>query len=86
MTPPATLERDLGFRVRRRFSAPREIVFRAWTVTVRFSEIGNGTEVTLLQEHLPEIAVCLRHRAGWMAAWERLERLLQPAGRQPPQG
>ena len=146
-TPPATLQQEIAFRVRRRFAVPREIVFRAWTeeaalrqwwcpagwtpadtevdlrvggaytigmrkagtdrkisaygrflevrspellvyswhwrgafeempetrVTVRFEEIDNGTEVTLLQECLPEIGICLQHRAAWIAAWERLE-------------
>lgn len=147
ITPPAIERRDIAFRVRRRFAARRQSVFRAWTdttalrqwwcpagwtpadiqidlrvdgayrigmwkaetdetisvygrfvevrspellvytwnwdgafeempetrVTVRFIEIDNGTEVTLLQEHLPEIGICLQHRAGWIAAWERLE-------------
>ena len=45
-------------------------------VTVRFVEVDNGTEVILLHEHLPEIGVCLRHRAGWTAACERLETAL----------
>jgi len=45
-------------------------------VTVEFVESGGATEVVLIHEHLPEIGVCLRHRSGWMAAWERLERSL----------
>ena len=154
MILPAT-QRDIAFRVRRWFAAPRQIVFRAWTektalrqwwcpmnwipgdieldlraggaykigmrnaetnqeisvsgrflevrspellvytwnwsgafeempetrLTVQFNVVDNGTEVTLLQEHLPEIGICLRHRAAWIAAWERLNSVLpRPSG------
>lgn len=147
---PIAQRTGIAFRLRRRFTAPRENVFRAWTdpevlkrwwcpngwlpaeievdlrvggtyrigmrkaesgrpvyvygsflevqmperlvytwrwenafeqmpptrVTVQFVESAETTEVVLIHEHLPEIAVCLRHRSGWMAAWERLERSL----------
>ena len=45
-------------------------------VTVEFMESSGTTEVVLIHENLPEIAFCLRHRNGWMAAWERLDRNL----------
>lgn len=45
----------------------------ATRVTVQFVERGTGTEVVLSHEGLPEIGVCLLHRAGWLAAWDRME-------------
>ena len=42
-------------------------------ITVQFIEYGSGTEVVLTHENLPEIDVCLRHRSGWIAAWNRME-------------
>ncbi len=45
-------------------------------VTVQFIESGATTEIVLTHEKLAEISVCLRHRAGWIAAWERIERSL----------
>ena len=42
-------------------------------MTVEFIDHDGTTEVVLMHENLPEIGVCLRHRAGWLAAWERLE-------------
>ena len=45
-------------------------------VTVQFIENGAATDVVLTHENLPEIPVCLRHRTGWIAAWERIERSL----------
>ena len=30
----------------------------------------------LTHEHLPEIGVCLQHRSGWMAVWDRIERII----------
>lgn len=45
-------------------------------VTVQFIEDGAATEVVLVHEDLPEIAVCLKHRSGWIAAWDRIERNL----------
>jgi uncharacterized protein YndB with AHSA1/START domain len=44
-------------------------------VTVQFVENGSGTEVVLIHENLPEVGVCLRHRAAWIAAWNRMEEL-----------
>jgi len=46
-------------------------------VTVHFVESGGATEVVLIHDQLPEIGICLRHRSGWLAAWERLERSLR---------
>lgn len=45
-------------------------------VTVQFIEGGATTDIVLTHEDLPEIPVCLLHRAGWIAAWERIERSL----------
>jgi uncharacterized protein YndB with AHSA1/START domain len=42
-------------------------------VSVEFAESGSQTEITLIHENLPEVGVCLRHRAGWIAAWDRME-------------
>ena len=43
-------------------------------VTVQFVERGSGTEVVLTHENLPEVNVCVRHRSGWIAAWNRMEK------------
>jgi uncharacterized protein YndB with AHSA1/START domain len=45
-------------------------------VTVRLTEHGGATELELTHEPLPEIPVCLRHRTGWVEAWQRLEGIL----------
>jgi uncharacterized protein YndB with AHSA1/START domain len=45
-------------------------------VTVEFLERESGTEVVLIHENLPEIPICLRHREGWLAAWDRIEKSL----------
>jgi hypothetical protein len=44
-------------------------------VTVEFIDCAGSTEIVLLHEHLPEIGVCLRHRAGWIAALDRVGHL-----------
>ncbi len=41
-------------------------------VTVEFVEIAGATELILMHEYLPEISVCLQHRAGWIAALDRM--------------
>ena len=46
----------------------------ATRVTVQFVESNGATEVVLMHEDLPDIAVCLRHRNGWIAAWGRIEK------------
>ena len=45
-------------------------------VTVRFIELAGVTELELIHEPLPEFAMCLRIRAGWLEAWQRLKKLL----------
>jgi uncharacterized protein YndB with AHSA1/START domain len=45
-------------------------------VHVQFASDGNATVVSLTHESLPEIHVCLRHRSGWMAAWDRMHQIL----------
>ena len=45
-------------------------------VTVEFLEREGGTEVVLIHENLPEIPICLRHREGWLVAWDRIEQSL----------
>jgi uncharacterized protein YndB with AHSA1/START domain len=45
-------------------------------VSVEFIAEGAGTIVVLQHEYLPEVSVCLQHRSGWIAAWDRLERTL----------
>jgi uncharacterized protein YndB with AHSA1/START domain len=44
-------------------------------VIVQFTELGTATELQLIHENLPEIPVCLHYRTGWIAAFERLERI-----------
>ena len=41
-------------------------------VTVEFTPHGGGTELTLIHEAIPGIALCLRHRSGWLDGFERL--------------
>jgi uncharacterized protein YndB with AHSA1/START domain len=45
-------------------------------VTVSFIESEGGTEMELIHEPLPEISMCLRVRAGWLDAWQRLKKVL----------
>ena len=45
-------------------------------VTVSFIESEGGTELELIHEPLPEIPICLRVRAGWLDAWQRLKKVL----------
>jgi len=45
-------------------------------VTVKFIESAGATELELTQEPLPEIPICLRHRTGWVEAWQRLTEIL----------
>ncbi len=51
-------------------------------VTVQFLESGGTTEVVLIHEALPEIGVCVRHRSGWIATFQRMD--LSLAGFGPP--
>jgi uncharacterized protein YndB with AHSA1/START domain len=41
-------------------------------VTVVFSDREDGSELTLTHASLPGIPLCLRHRQGWLDAWERM--------------
>jgi uncharacterized protein YndB with AHSA1/START domain len=45
-------------------------------VTVSFIESEGGTELELIHEPLPEISICLRVRAGWLDACQRLKKVL----------
>ena len=51
-------------------------------VTVRFVETDGATDVVLAHETLPEIGTCLRHWNGWIAAWERIHRVVDNGGKQ----
>ena len=42
-------------------------------VTVQFTNSGRATELLFIHENLPEIPICLQHRSGWIAAWDRLD-------------
>ena len=42
-------------------------------VTVQFIDGGGTTELVLTHENLPEIPMCLRHRAAWIEALARLD-------------
>jgi uncharacterized protein YndB with AHSA1/START domain len=68
--------------------APRRLVY-TWNwenafpempetlVTVEFTAREGGTELTLIHEALPGIPLCLRHRSGWLDAFERLRRVAE---------
>jgi uncharacterized protein YndB with AHSA1/START domain len=45
-------------------------------VTVTFADAAGATELELTHEALPQITICLLHRAGWLEAWQRLTRIL----------
>jgi len=42
-------------------------------IIVEFRELGPATELLLTHENLPEIPICLQHRSGWLAAFDRIE-------------
>lgn len=72
---------SIDLRLTRRFAAPRERVFNAWTtpealVTVEFHSIDGGTEVVVVHQNFPDVRIWQRHRSGWIAACDRMERLL----------
>ncbi len=46
-------------------------------VTVEFLERRGATEVLLAHANLPEIPICLHHRSGWIAAWDRIHRAIE---------
>jgi uncharacterized protein YndB with AHSA1/START domain len=48
----------------------------ATTVTVEFSETGEGTEVVLTHERQPNRRIRALHRWGWRGSFGNLERLL----------
>ena len=68
-------------------SAPEKLVY-TWNwdnafqrmpetrVTVKFIRVAGVTELELTHAQLPEVPVCLLHRAGWVEAWQRLEKIL----------
>ena len=45
-------------------------------VTVEFLEVARETEVVLTHENLPDVALWHQHRAGWIAACDRMELIL----------
>ena len=45
-------------------------------VTVQFIAEGSATVLLLTHEQLPEIAICLQHRSGWIVAMDRLAAVL----------
>jgi uncharacterized protein YndB with AHSA1/START domain len=45
-------------------------------VTVEFLSIDGGTDVVLVQENFPNVALWQRHRSGWIAACDRMEQIL----------
>lgn len=45
-------------------------------VTVQFIADGAATILILTHGRIPDAAVCLQHRSGWLAALERLSRVL----------
>jgi uncharacterized protein YndB with AHSA1/START domain len=48
-------------------------------VTVEFAEAVGGTELTLRHENFAEAVARQQHRAGWIAACNRLDRSLVAA-------
>ena len=46
-------------------------------VTVQFFDRDGATDVLLAHENLPEIALCLRHWRGWIAAWARIHSAIE---------
>ena len=45
-------------------------------VTVELRQIGQAPELLLTHEGPLEVPVCLQHRSGWLAALERIERVV----------
>lgn len=45
-------------------------------VTVEFLSITGGTQVVVLHEQIPDVRLWHRHRSGWIAACDRMERVL----------
>ena len=45
-------------------------------VTVEFLAVDQGTEIVLTHENLPSVPSWQQHRAGWIAACDRMERVL----------
>ena len=45
-------------------------------VTVQFVADGAATILVLTHGRIPDAAVCLQHRSGWVAAMERVARVL----------
>ena len=45
-------------------------------VTVEFLAAAGGTEVVVVHENFPTVQLWQRHRGGWIAACDRMERLL----------
>jgi activator of Hsp90 ATPase-like protein len=45
-------------------------------VFVELRALGPATELLLTHEGLPEVPICLQHRSGWLAALDRIERIV----------
>jgi uncharacterized protein YndB with AHSA1/START domain len=45
-------------------------------VTVEFLPVGDGTEIELTHDNFPDIPSWQQHRSGWIAACDRMERIL----------
>ena len=45
-------------------------------VTVDFRPVGGGTDVVVVHENFPDVPLWQRHRSGWIAACDRMERIL----------
>jgi uncharacterized protein YndB with AHSA1/START domain len=45
-------------------------------VTVEFLALDEGTEIVLTHENFPDIPSWQQHRSGWIAACDRMERIL----------
>ena len=45
-------------------------------VTVEFRSIEGRTDVVLVHENFPDVRLWQRHRSGWIAACDRMDRIL----------
>ena len=45
-------------------------------VTVEFRSVEGGTDVFVVHENFPNVPLWQRHRSGWIAACDRMEKIL----------